>query len=210
MPPLWFVEGLAEFYSTEWDDQAEMLMRDAVLNNYFVNLENIYSIYGTFLMYKEGQSFLEFAAEKYGEEKIALLLDNFWMYTYFDQVLETTFKQSFEQINAEWNYWLRKKYYPLMESSYPTEFGSQKITKDGFNFSPVYFKYQNRHYLYFLANRDGYSSIYRVEISPEYIPINYPKLVLRGEQTEEFESFHLFQSACPSFFLPHQHRDLFQ
>lgn len=50
MPPLWFVEGLAEFYSTEWDAQAEMLMRDAVLNNYFVNLDNIFSIYGSFLM----------------------------------------------------------------------------------------------------------------------------------------------------------------
>ena len=195
MPPLWFVEGLAEFYSTDWDAQAEMLMRDAVLNHYFVSLEDIYSIYGSFLMYKEGQSYLEFAAEKYGREKIALLLENFWMYNYFNQVLETTFNQSFEQIDAEWNYWLRKKYYPLMESSYPTEFGSLKVTKEGFNFTPVHFKYQNRHFLYFVANRDGYSSIYRIEISPEYIPIDSPELVLRGEQTVEFESFHLFQSS---------------
>lgn len=195
MPPLWFVEGLAEFYSTEWDAQAEMLLRDAVLNNYFVNLDNIFSIYGTFLMYKEGQSFLEFAAEKYGEERIGMLLDNFWMYSSFNEVLETTFKQSFEQIDAEWNYWLRKKYFPLMESSYPTQFGSMKVTKDGFNFTPVYFKYQNRHFLFFLANRDGYSSIYRIEISPDYVPLNSPELILQGEQTEEFESFHLFQSA---------------
>ena len=195
MPPLWFVEGLAEFYSTEWDAQAEMLLRDAVLNNYFVNLDNIYRIYGSFLMYKEGQSFLEFAAEKYGEERIGMLLDNFWMYSSFNQVLETTFKQSFEQIDAEWNYWLRKKYYPLMESSYPTEFGSLKVTKKGFNFTPVYFKIHNRHFFYYLANNDGYSSIYRIEISPEYIPIDSPELILRGEQTEEFESFHLFQSA---------------
>ncbi len=195
LPPLWFVEGLAEFYSTEWDAQAEMLIRDAVLNNYFVSLENIYSIFGSFLMYKEGQNFLEFAAEKYGREKIALLLDNFWMYSTFNEVLETTFKQSFEQIDAEWNYWLRKKYYPLMESSYPTEFGSLKITEDGFNFTPIYVKYQNRHFLYFVANRDGYSSIYRIEISHEYYPIDSPELILRGEQTEELESFHLFQSS---------------
>ncbi|MCZ7613150.1 MAG: hypothetical protein M5T52_06355 [Ignavibacteriaceae bacterium] len=195
MPPLWFVEGLAEFYSTEWDAQAEMLMRDAVLNNYFVNLDNIFSIYGSFLMYKEGQNFLEFAAEKYGEERIGMLIDNFWMYSNFNQVIETTFKESFEQIDAEWNYWLRKKYYPLMKSSYPTEFGSHKVTKRGFNFTPVYFKLQNRHYLYYLANLDGYSSIYRIELSPEYIQIDSPELILRGEQTEELESFHLFQSA---------------
>jgi hypothetical protein len=195
MPPLWFVEGLAEYYSTDWDAQAEMLMRDAVINNYFVGLEDIYSIFGSFLMYKEGQSFLEFAAEKYGKEKIALLLDNFWMYSYFNQVLETTFKQSFEQIDAEWNYWLRKKYFPLMKSSYPTQFGSTKLTKEGFNFTPVYFKNQNRHFLYFVANRDGYSSLYSVEISPEFETLASPELILRGEQTEEFESFHLFQSS---------------
>jgi hypothetical protein len=195
MPPLWFVEGLAEYYSTEWDAQAEMLLRDAVLNNYFVNLDNIYRIHGTFLMYKEGQSFLEFAAEKYGKERIEMLLDNFWMYSNFNQVLETTFKESFEQIDAEWNYWLRKKYFPLMESSYPTEFGSLKVTKKGFNFTPIYFKLQNRHFLYYLANSDGYSSLYRIELSHEFIPIDSPELILRGEQTEEFESFHLFQSA---------------
>ena len=195
MLPLWFVEGLAEYYSTDWDAQAEMVMRDAVLNNYFVGLDDIYSIFGSFLMYKEGQSFLEFAAEKYGKEKIALLLDNFWMYSYFNQVLETTFRQSFEQIDAEWNYWLRKKYFPLMKSSYPTQFGSTKLTKEGFNFTPVYFKNQNRHFLYFVANRDGYSSLYSVEISPEFETLASPELILRGEQTEEFESFHLFQSS---------------
>ncbi|MCK7517334.1 MAG: hypothetical protein MZV64_06215 [Ignavibacteriales bacterium] len=63
LPPLWFVEGIAEYLSTEVDDQAEMVMRDAVLNNYFVPLENIFQIYGSFLMYKEGQSFLEFVEE---------------------------------------------------------------------------------------------------------------------------------------------------
>lgn len=195
LPPLWFVEGLAEFYSTKWDAQAEMLMRDAVINNYFFNLENIYAIYGSFLMYKEGQNFLEFASEKYGEEKIGLLLDNFWMDTDFNKVLETTFKESFERINAEWEYWLRKKYYPLLETSYPTEFGSLKITEEGFNFSPVYYRDKNKNFIYFVANRDGYSSLYRIELSNEYFPINSPELVLRGEQTEEFESFHLFQSA---------------
>lgn len=194
MPPLWFVEGLAEYFSTEWDATAEMLLRDAVLNNYFVHLEDFFRIYGSFLMYKEGQNFLEFAAEKYGKEKIAQLLENFWMYPKFSRVLEHTFKQSIEQIDAEWFYYLRKKYYPLMQKSFPTEFGSQKITEDGFNFTPCYYSFNNRHFIYFTANRDGYSSLYRIELSPDYTPVDYPELILRGEQTEEFEAFHLFTS----------------
>ncbi len=69
--------------STEPDDQAEMVMRDAVINGYFVNLENMNQIYGTFLMYKEGQNFLEFVEKRYGREKIPLMMDNFWMYRQF-------------------------------------------------------------------------------------------------------------------------------
>lgn len=195
MPPLWFVEGLAEFLSTEVDAQAEMVMRDAILNNYFVGLQDIYKIFGSFLMYKEGQNFLEFAKEKYGKEKVLLLLDNFWMYSNFSQVIEHTFKKAFERIDAEWQYYLRKKYFPLMEDNYPMEFNSQKITEDGYNFSPVYFEINKKKYLYFTANRDGYSSLYRVELTPEYFKLDDPELVLRGEMTEEFESFHLFWGA---------------
>ena len=37
-PPLWFVEGLAEYWSSKWDAQAEMVIKDAVLHNYIVPL----------------------------------------------------------------------------------------------------------------------------------------------------------------------------
>ena len=66
-PPLWFTEGLAEAWSTEADDQSEMLIRDAVLNNYIVPLQNMETIYGTFLMYKQGQYILKYIEAKYGE-----------------------------------------------------------------------------------------------------------------------------------------------
>lgn len=59
IPPLWFTEGLAEFWSTDWDTQAEMVIRDAVLNNYIVPVNEMDRIYGSFLMYKEGQKVLE-------------------------------------------------------------------------------------------------------------------------------------------------------
>lgn len=195
LPPLWFVEGIAEFLSTEPDAQAEMVMRDAVINNYFFNLDNIWKIYGTFLMYKEGQSFLEFASEKYGKDKVINLLDNFWMYSSFNDVIEYTFNQTIEKIDAEWEYYLKKKYYPLLAQKYPTEFGAIKLTKDGFNFSPVFYKIEDKDYIFFTANRDGYSSLYRMEFFSDAGSADSPELILRGEQTQEYESFHLFQSS---------------
>src|SRR5690606_9402672 len=119
LPPLWFVEGIAEYLSTEVDAQSEMVMRDAVLNNYFVGLKNIYQIYGSFLMYKEGQSFLEFVEEKYGEEKIPLFLENFWMYRDFNKVIAYTIGKPIDEIDSEWQFYLKRKYYPLMENRIP-------------------------------------------------------------------------------------------
>jgi len=87
-PPLWFIEGLAEYWSTSWDAQAEMVMRDAVLNNIAVGLDDMYLIYGSFLMYKEGQTALRYLSRTYGEEKILLLLENLWKEASFSAVMK--------------------------------------------------------------------------------------------------------------------------
>jgi len=195
LPPLWFVEGLAEYLSTEIDAQAEMVMRDAVINNYFVGLENIFSIYGSFLMYKEGQSFLEFVEEKYGPEKVILFIENFWMDNNFNKVIEHTLGKSVKEIDSEWLFYLKRKYYPLLQTKLPLENAAKKITDFGFNFSPVKCIVDGKEFVYFVANRDGYSSLYRIELDLENDEMPDAELVLRGEKTEEFESFHLFQSS---------------
>lgn len=194
-PPLWFTEGLAEYMSTDIDAQAEMVMRDAVINNYFVNLEDMYSIYGTFLMYKEGQNFLHFVEEKYGNEKVMLLIDNIWMFSDFTKVLEHTLRKSIEEIDSDWMFYLKRKFYPLLTNKAPIQHSSDQLTDFGFNFSPVAYVEKSDTFLYFPANRDGYSSLYRMKINVEKKSDLEPELVIRGEKTSEFETFHLFQSS---------------
>lgn len=195
MPPLWFVEGLAEYYSTEPDAQAEMVMRDAILNNNFFRLKNIWNIYGSFLMYKEGQSFLEFVEEKYGYEKISLLLENFWMFKSFNDVIEHTLETTIDELDNEWEYHLKKKYFPLYSDRVPQNIFAKQLTDFGFNFSPVLFKQDNKSFIYFIANRTGFSSIYRLELDKNLKSVNDPELILKAEQTQDLEAFHLFQSS---------------
>ncbi len=195
MPPLWFVEGLAEHYSTYPDAQAEMVMRDAVINDYHFGIENIWKIYGSFLMYKEGQSFLKFVEEKYGPEKIQLMLENFWMDSNFNKLMEDILGTTIEEIDNQWKYYLRKKYFPLYGDRVPQNIDAIKLTKDGYNFSPVYLESGKHRYIYYVANRTGYSSIYKLEVDENYLPIDDPQLVITAEQTDELEAFHLFQSA---------------
>ncbi len=194
-PPLWFTEGLAEYISTTIDGQARMVMRDAVLNNYFVNLENIYRINGTFQMYKEGQNFLTYVADKYGPEKVMQFLNNFWMYQSFNKVIEHTLGESIKKIDEQWEFYLKRKYYPLLGKEIPPQFASKKLTGFGFNFSPVFIHVDKKDYLYFEANRDGYSSLYRLQINVKNQEKIKPEIVLQGEKSERFEAFHLFQSS---------------
>lgn len=193
-PPLWYVEGLAEFFSTSWDSQAEMVMRDAVLYNYFTGINSFNQVYGTFLMYKAGQNFLGFITEKYGEEKVNRLLENVWIYDSFDRVMEFTIGKPIHEINLEYENYLRKNYFPLYKDEYPLDGFAKKITNFGYNFTPVYYKKNNEEYVVFSANRNGYSSLYKQKLSDTTLNES-PKLILQGEKSDEFETFHLFQSA---------------
>ena len=194
-PPLWFTEGLAEYYSTKWDTQADMVMRDAVINNYVVGLRDMYKIYGSFLMYKEGQNLLEFISKKYGEEKIYYLINNFWQFDNFNDLMEYTLNKKIEEIDKEWIYYLKQKYYPLIGEEIPVDNGSEKLTGYGFHFSPSYYSDRKNKYIYFIANIDGYSSVYRLELKQVARKEEKPsmQIVIRGEKEEVFESFHLLE-----------------
>lgn len=190
-PPLWFVEGIAEYWSYHWDAQAEMVLRDAVINNIFVPLEDIRRIQGSFLMYKEGQLFLQFVSDNYGEDKILKLLENVWRFSKFEEVIEFTLGERFKKIDEKWTHYVKKIYYPIYGEKSPHYIDSEKITNEGFNFCPNYFNDGKNENVYFIANRNGYSSVYKMGYDPDSIDYLDPELIIEGENEKVFESFHL-------------------
>ncbi|MFI5253180.1 MAG: hypothetical protein ACHQQQ_12210 [Bacteroidota bacterium] len=191
LPPLWFVEGLAEFWSSEWDDQAEMVIRDAVMSNYLVPLSDMDRIFGTFLMYKEGQNLLQFLSQRYGEEKILLLMENFWKSNSFNDIFKYTIGRNYKEFDEAWVYALKKQYYPLLSTADEPGGVTKALVRDGFNSKPVYYSDSLTKEIYFIGNRIGSTGIYRLSLSePRAEPIS----VVEGDKTSEFEAFHLFQS----------------
>jgi hypothetical protein len=185
--PLWFVEGLAEYYSTEWDSQAEMMLRDAVLNGYFAPLSSIWMISGSFLMYKEGQSALEFIAAEYGEEKIIQLIENFWVAEEFSHVMKYTLGKTYEEFDREWLRWLKKKYYPLVSDNDSPSDASIGVVREGFNAKPVYYAQGDSTGVIYIANNDGYTGVYFRTFGS-----GRSERLIQGEKTDRFEAFHLF------------------
>ncbi len=193
LPPLWFVEGLAEFWSTKWDTDAEMVMRDAILNGLFIDLETLGYLSGGFIMYKEGQHFLEFVKREYGEEKILLLMENFWRFPKFDKVIEFTIGESIQEINDKWEYSLKAQFYPLYSENMPHRISGKRITEKGFNFSPVFFEEDTNRYVFYIGNIDGYSSLYKQKLNEENNPVADAERIIKGEKEEVYEAFHLLK-----------------
>lgn len=193
--PLWFVEGLAEYWSAGWDEEADMFIKDAVLNGYLVPLQAMYQIYGSFLMYKEGQAILKFIADTYGEEKIIELIHNTWKEENFSNVMKLTLGLDFEQFDRAWLYHLKKQLYPILKDSDFPEMVAKKITLNGINTKPAYFEKNGARSIAFVSNRSGYSNVYQMPIPETQLKKeNDVEVLVEGERSADFESFHILNS----------------
>jgi Tol biopolymer transport system component len=190
-PPLWFIEGLAEHWSAEWDDQAEMVIRDAIYQDYIIGLQNIDMVYGSFAMYKVGQHVLGYISKNFGEEKILLLLENLWKAKTFQEVFKITIGYNYAEFDQIYLYSLKKTYYPMIAYLDQVTAKSKAFQMEGsLSSKPVLYKHNDSSEIVFVGNHIGYSSIYRKELKN----FSKPKIVIQGEKSREFEAFHLLSS----------------
>ncbi|MBN1423167.1 PD40 domain-containing protein [Candidatus Fermentibacteria bacterium] len=114
-PPLWLIEGMAEFYSIgEVDPNTEMWLRDGALNGYLVDLPTLANV-GDIRVYRFGQSILAFIAERYGIEKVGELWTRVMSQTPFEKSVERTLGMSVEDLSRKWQLHVRRTYLPQLE-----------------------------------------------------------------------------------------------
>ncbi|MCD6579391.1 PD40 domain-containing protein [bacterium] len=120
-PPMWFMEGTAEFFSQHWDMTGKMMLRDAVMNNNFYSLqqmENFYYTPNVFQCYKESQSFIEWFYNKYGIENFRKLFR--YMRKIGKMSLDEIFKKvtgySYKRNNDMWYNYLKKQNWPKIKN----------------------------------------------------------------------------------------------
>jgi len=192
-PPLWFVEGLAEYYSTEQlDPQSKMVLRDAILNNYFAPLTEIYRIQGTYLMYKEGENFLTFLAKNYGPETIPLLIENIWRDDNFMKVLQFVTGEQPKELSKKWHFALKKEIYPLLENEALPQATTEMLTRKGINLSPAIYTKDGKKWMAFVSNRSGYTNIYTKPL--DATREQEPEVLVKGERNQEYEAFHFMDA----------------
>jgi Tol biopolymer transport system component len=108
--PLWFAEGMAEWFSSEWDNNADMWLRDATIYDWVIPL---HQIYGGYQVYKEGQSAMRYIAATYGEDKVVEIFKSLERTSSVDRALQQTIGLDTKGLSDEWMKALKREYWPL-------------------------------------------------------------------------------------------------
>ena len=118
--PIWFIEGMADYFAEDNDAIGEMVIRDASMNNNIVplpQLHNFNRLSSPFVGYKLGQLAVAYLTETYGREKIAEILQGLRQSRTKDinQVFIEVLGVKLEEFDKAWRQTVRKRYWPLIE-----------------------------------------------------------------------------------------------
>jgi Tol biopolymer transport system component len=184
--PLWMNEGLAEYAALKWDTNSDMFLRDATIHNYLPPIDFL----GGYFAYRGGQSVWYYIANKYGEPKIAEILNRIKGTRSVDQGFKSTIGLSVKELSDRWQKEQKVLYWPdVAKREEPEDYAKRltKHSKDGnfYNTSPAISPQGDR--IAFLSDRNDYFDIYLMSALDGEI---LDKLV-SGQRTKDFEELHL-------------------
>lgn len=183
--PLWLAEGLAEYESIRWDTNADMILRDAVINGYLPSMTNL----NMYLAYKGGQSLLKYIADKYGHNKIGEIMSRIRISRDVEEGFKIATGRDFNKLNSEWHIAMRKQYWPeIRGKAAPAEF-SRKLTDhvkwaNYYNTSPAVSPDGSS--IAFLSDKSAYSDILLYDLTEGKMG----KRLVKGERSASFEEMH--------------------
>jgi Tol biopolymer transport system component len=188
IPPLWFMEGLAEYWSRSWDSDGDMILADLLLNGRLPDIPELWQLGVSFNAYKVGQSLVTFIAENYGEDKLRLLLELLWTARTFEDLLGKVCGVPVEDINRAWKEHLKRIYYPTVRSRQALEEFSHPVTAGMVDLRPAVVPGGDGKFLY-LSYQLGYPGIYVGDLNGEGTDA-----FLKAGSSDRFESMHIFGS----------------
>lgn len=111
-PPLWVIEGMAEYFSLGGvDDNTAMWLRDAAMTGYLIDL-SVLSQVGDIRVYRFGQSVMEFIGSRYGQEKVGELWIRLTSLRSFESAVQKTLGMTVEELSKRWRLHVRRTYLP--------------------------------------------------------------------------------------------------
>lgn len=187
--PLWFAEGLAEYYSIGYDLTAEMFMRDATVFDYLINLDQNYG----YMAYKSGQAAVYYIRQTYGPEKVIEIMDHLHNQRSMELALRSSLGISVSELSREWKKGMRKLYWPLYSDKKESKYYGRKLTDhiknhNYLNTKPVFSP--DGEYIVYFSDRGGLDGIYLMNALTGKVE----KKLISGSMSTRFESIRSMKS----------------
>ena len=187
--PLWFAEGVAEWLSSGWDANADMVMRDAAINDYFAPLADA----GGYLVYKQGQAAMRLLSEVYGDHKLNEFWRNVGRLRSVERALKATYGLTMEDFDRVFARWLRQLYWPQYGDLEQADDIARPLTSRPSGQTHYYGRpalNPDGDLLACFTNRDGLLDLYLLS-AIDGRPL---RRLGRSMRASRFESFHSFRS----------------
>jgi hypothetical protein len=189
----WWTEGLAEYWSSEQTAEDEMFIRDMVLTGRLPTIRE-FTYLRSYASYPLGAELHKYLAQRFGEEYIVQVYEEFWKYDSFERTLESVLGIDLDQLSREWKYELQQRYFPVYAARPPLEVSAEPVIyRGGSNFQPALYLPPDDSvpHLLFLSPRTGYTNLYLTPLNEGERGV---RTVVEGERSAEFESFHAYES----------------
>lgn len=162
--PLWVMEGMAEFCSRGWDAEADGFMRDLVINNRLVPIQQLSDDKG-YLLYRVGHAIFHFIAERYGRPKVFQFVHSLKLHRSLSRAFKDVFGLSIEEFDEAWQDFFRLRYWPLIGKKGNFALIARRLTGhegggSSYNSSPVISGSGTK--VAFVSDRAGYAEVYVV------------------------------------------------
>jgi WD40 repeat protein len=139
--PLWFIEGLAEYFSIgPVDSLTAMWMRDMIRKKKLPTIKDLRDPYKYF-PYRYGQALWAYIGGRYGDLTVAKLMRDVCRGIDYEVALEKTLNIKLDQLSKDWQEALKKDYTPVLQATQaPANLGrlvERGTETDPYNVGPV-------------------------------------------------------------------------
>jgi Tol biopolymer transport system component len=189
--PLWVLEGFAEFQSGWVNVSSDAFMRDLVINNRLVPLQDLSDGMG-YLVYREGESFFRYVEEKYGRKKVYEFMHALRNRRNLDGAFASVFGVAVKRFSTDWEKYLRVKYWPQVVKLDNFDHLAKRLTNhvdDGsvYNTAPAISPSGTK--IVMISDRLEYADVYVISAFDGRVL----KCLVKGGRSGGFESMHLIR-----------------
>lgn len=193
-PPLWFMEGMAEYLSlVEIDPLTAMWLRDGALEGYLTPLP-ILSQVGDIRVYRYGQSVMAYLGATFGDQALGDILKKTAHTRNLARAFEETIGVTLEKFSENWVDHVRREYLPtIRDHRQPGDFAFRLTHADRelstVNLGPALSPEGDR--MVYFSNPSMYNDIYLASAVDGQVE----KRLVKGERQAEFESLRYYTSS---------------